>query len=71
MKRSGQLIEIIGDSVRFMCLWTKGKEQTELRFIVESDRAQTHARLAMVSGVRTVIASGLELMGVEPLEELR
>ena len=55
----------------FHGLWTKGKEQTELRFIVESDRAQTHARLAMVSGVRTVIASGLELMGVEPLEELR
>ena len=55
----------------FHGLWTKGKEQTELRFIVENDRAQTHARLAMVSGVRTVIASGLELMGVEPLEELR
>lgn len=55
----------------FHGLWTKGKEQTELRFIIESDIAQTRARLAMVSAVRTVIASGLELMGVEPLEELR
>ena len=55
----------------FHGLWTKGKEQTELRFIVESDLAQTQARLAMVGGVRTVIASGLELMGITPLEELR
>lgn len=55
----------------FHGLWTKGKEQTELRFIDESDIKRTQARLAMVSGVRTVIASGLELMGVAPLEELR
>lgn len=55
----------------FHGLWTKGKEQTELRFIIENDIARTRARLAMVSGVRTVIASGLELMGVAPLEELR
>jgi len=55
----------------FHGLWTKGKEQTDLRFIVESDRARTQARLAMVGGVRTVISSGLELMGITPLEELR
>ena len=55
----------------FHGLWTKGKEQTELRFIVENDIARTRARLALVGGVRTVIASGLELMGVTPLEELR
>jgi len=52
-------------------LWTKGKEQNELRFIVQNDRAQTHARLAMISGVCTVLACGLELMGITPLEELR
>ncbi len=55
----------------FHGLWTKGKEQTELRFIVENNIARTRARLALVGGVRTVIASGLELMGVTPLEELR
>ena len=55
----------------FHGLWTKGKEQTELRFIVQSDRAQTCARLAMISGVRTVLACGLEMMGITPLEELR
>lgn len=55
----------------FHGLWTKGKEQTELRFIVEDDVARTRARLALVDGVRTVIAGGLGLMGVTPLEELR
>ncbi|NKB59491.1 MAG: arginine--tRNA ligase [Alphaproteobacteria bacterium] len=55
----------------FHGLWTKGKEQSELRFIVENDVAHTAARLALVRGVRTVIASGLELMGVTPVEELR
>jgi arginyl-tRNA synthetase len=55
----------------FHGLWTKGKEQTELRFIVENDIDRTRARLALVRGVRTVIASGLELMGITPVEELR
>ncbi len=55
----------------FHGLWTKGKEQTELRFIVENNVELTKSRLAMVRGVRTVIASGLDIMGVEPVEELR
>ncbi len=55
----------------FHGLWTKGKEETELRFIVENDVDLTRARLAMVRGVRTVIASGLQIMGVVPVEELR
>lgn len=55
----------------FHGLWTRGKEQTDLRFIIEDDIAITKARLALVRGVRTVIASGLELMGVKPVEELR
>jgi len=52
-------------------LWTKGKEQTDLRVILEDNQPLTAARLALVEGVRIVIASGLELMGVEPVKELR
>lgn len=55
----------------FHALWTKGKEDARLRFIVEDDPALTTARLALVRAVRTVIASGLEIFGVEPVEELR
>jgi arginyl-tRNA synthetase len=55
----------------FHGLWTKGREQTDLRVIVDDNRPLTEARLALVNGVRIVIASGLELMGVTPVEELR
>jgi arginyl-tRNA synthetase len=55
----------------FHALWTKGREETELRFIRTDAREQTMARLALVSATATVIASGLAVMGVEPVEEMR
>ncbi|NMM44096.1 arginine--tRNA ligase [Rhodospirillaceae bacterium KN72] len=50
--------------------WTKGKEDTALRFIQADDADVTKARLALVMAVRIVIASGLSVFGVEPVEEL-
>ncbi len=56
----------------FHALWTKGsKEDATLRFIIEDDAELTAARLALARGVQTVIASGLGIMGVEPVEEMR
>ncbi len=56
----------------FHALWTKGaREDTSLRFITESDKDLTMARLALVSALATVIASGLTVIGVQPAEELR
>lgn len=55
----------------FHGLWNKGKDNTRLRFISDDDPDGTIARLALVTGVATVIASGLGVMGVKPLEELR
>ena len=55
----------------FHALWTKGKGQSSLRFLIPGDVRLTLARLALVQGVATVIASGLRVMGVEPVEELR
>lgn len=55
----------------FHGLWNKGKDNVQLRFIDENDAAATRARLALVVGVATVIASGLQVIGVTPLEELR
>lgn len=54
----------------FHALWTKGKEDPALRFIVEDDPALTQARLALVRAVQTVIAAGLGIFGVQPVEEL-
>ncbi|MPY74850.1 MAG: arginine--tRNA ligase [Alphaproteobacteria bacterium] len=55
----------------FHALWTKGKEDATLRFIIEDDPELTTARLALVRGVQTVIAAGLGIFGVHPVEELR
>ncbi len=54
----------------FHALWTRGKEETTLRFIQEDDPAVTAARLALVEALRTVIASGLDVFGVTPVDEL-
>jgi arginyl-tRNA synthetase len=55
----------------FHSLWSKGREQTELRFIDTQDLATTQARLALVKGLQTVLASGFLIFGVTPVEELR
>jgi arginyl-tRNA synthetase len=55
----------------FHALWTKGARQDEsLRFLNESDKELTHARLALVKALAMVIASGLTVMGVTPAEEM-
>lgn len=55
----------------FHGLWTKGKDDARLRFIVPDDPELTRARLALVQAVAFVVASGLQVYGIEPLEEMR
>jgi arginyl-tRNA synthetase len=56
----------------FHALWTKGaREDTRLRLLTDDDPPLTLARLAMIQSLAMVIASGLGVMGVVPLEELR
>ena len=57
-------------AAEFHALWNKGRDNTALRFIVADDLAATLARLAMIRAVATVIASGLEVLGVKPVEEM-
>jgi len=54
----------------FHLLWTKGRDEAQLRFIVSEDPALTRARLALVRGVAVVVASGLAVIGVTPAEEM-
>lgn len=62
----------LGDvAAAFHALWNKGRDDAALRFIQADDRAVTLARLALIAGVKTVIASGLAVLGVEPVEEMR
>jgi len=55
----------------FHSLWTQGKENAHLRFIIQDNPALTLARLALLRSIAFVIASGLDVFGVEPKEELR
>ena len=57
-------------AAEFHALWNKGRDNTALRFIVADDLPATLARLAMIRAVATVIASGLEVLGVKPVEEM-
>ena len=55
----------------FHSLWTLGNSSPHLRFIIQNDRELTEARLVLVKGLSTVLASGLALLGVEAPNEMR
>jgi arginyl-tRNA synthetase len=55
----------------FHGLWNKGNSDIGARFIVAGDRGITEARMALLRGVTAVIASGLDVLGVAPVEEMR
>jgi arginyl-tRNA synthetase len=55
----------------FHGLWNRGKELPQLRFIVGGDPELTRARLSLVSAVAQVIRSGLGILGVQPISEMR
>jgi arginyl-tRNA synthetase len=55
----------------FHTQWNRGKDAPHLRFIIQNDPQMTMARLALVQGVVTVLASGLGLLGVEAPDEMR
>ena len=55
----------------FHTQWNRGNDVSYLRFIIQNDPQMTMARLALVQGIVTVLASGLALLGVEAPEEMR
>ncbi|MFC4346934.1 arginine--tRNA ligase [Kordiimonas lipolytica] len=55
----------------FHTFWNKGNDNPDLRFIIEGNEALTKARMALVRSVALVIASGLGVLGVTPMEEMR
>jgi arginyl-tRNA synthetase len=55
----------------FHALWALGNTAPHLRFIIHNDRQMTLARLVLVQGVVTVLASGLALLGVGAPSEMR
>jgi arginyl-tRNA synthetase len=62
------LYDLAGD---FHMLWNRGKDESTLRFLQQDRPAETLARLALVAATAMVIRSGLAVMGVDPVEEMR
>jgi arginyl-tRNA synthetase len=61
------LYDLAGD---FHGLWNRGKDLPQLRFIYESDRELTRARVGLVTATKRVLASGLGILGVDAMHEL-
>jgi arginyl-tRNA synthetase len=55
----------------FHSLWNKGKDLPQLRFVNQTDKDSTQARLALVFALKGVLASGLAILGVTAPNEMR
>ncbi len=58
-------------AAEFHNLWNRGKDDARLRFIRPEAPETTLARLALVQALGFVVASGLDVFGVTPVEEMR
>jgi len=64
----GYLQDLAGD---LHALWTLGHDKPELRLFLPDDPATSRAKLALARAVGVVISTGLAIVGVEPVEEMR
>ena len=62
------LVDLASD---FHALWHAGRDDSALRFIQTAEPEATQARLALVAATATIIRSGLGVLGVNPVEEMR
>ena len=61
------LIEL---SSMFHTLWNKGKDNLNVKFIVENDVKLTNARLLLVKAVALTIRKGLSILKIKPIFEM-
>ena len=57
-------------AAEFHALWNKGKENSQLRFILPDEADLSAARLGLLKAVRQVLRNGLRILGVQPVEEM-
>jgi arginyl-tRNA synthetase len=55
----------------FHTLWNRGKDEPRLRFIQPEHPNATLTRLALIRAIQAVIANGLRILGVTPMQEMR
>ncbi|MDV7144424.1 arginine--tRNA ligase [Tropicimonas sp. TH_r6] len=62
------LYELAGD---LHALWNRGNDEPALRFLQEDNPATSQAKIALARAVSVVISTGLGILGVTPMEEMR
>ncbi len=55
----------------FHSLWNRGNDDLSLRFVQEGDPATSQAKIALAAATAVVISSGLAILGVTPMDEMR
>lgn len=63
-------IYLINLATKFHSLWSKGRDNKDLRFIIPEDIELTKARLTLLKSVINIVGSGLRLIGVTPVEKM-
>ncbi len=62
------LYELASD---FHSLWNRGNDDQSLRFVQEGNVATSGAKIALARATGVVIAAGLGILGVKPVQEMR
>ena len=57
-------------AAKFHSIWNVGKEDGGMKFVMEDNLELTAARLGLVRSVMNIIEMGLDIMGVQPLEQM-
>lgn len=58
-------------AAEFHAWWNKGSENPELKFIIKDNLQLTQARISLVLAVQKIIAEGLGIFNIKPVEEMR
>lgn len=61
---------LISLATKYHSLWSKGRDDQSLRFIIQENKELTKARLTLLKAVINIIGSGLRLIGVSPVEKM-
>ena len=61
------LIELASN---FHSLWSKGKDDNNIKFVLEGNHVLTNSRLSLVKAVALTLRKGLTLLSIEPLFEM-
>jgi arginyl-tRNA synthetase len=58
-------------AAEFHSLWNKGTDNPDLKFIIKENLQLTQSRIYLVLAVKKIIAEGLKIFNIKPLEEMR